>query len=460
MYRKTIFISVVLFGLISSAVSSAQQTSTTFIIPDTGQNQCYDNNGTVIACPAEGEHLAGQDASYQTTQPAYQDNGDGTITDLVTGLMWQKTPGGKVTWDEAMADSLTLGGYTDWRVPTIKELYSLMNFSGVTSRDAASSTPYLDTTYFDFVYGDASERFIDAQYWSSTEYVSTTMGGDPTVFGVNFADGRIKGYPRQSPRGAMLNFVRYVRGTTSYGINDFVDNGDGTITDRASGLMWLQADSGSGLSWEEALNWCESLSFADYQDWRLPDAKELQALVDYTRSPDTTASAAIDPLFSVTAMTDANGQTNYPYFWSSTTHLDGMNPGDYAVYIAFGEALGYMEAPPDSGNYQLMDVHGAGAQRSDPKTGNPADFPAGHGPQGDVIGIYNYARCVRGGSSTSSPANQPASQGDHQPPQEAIDACNGLSEGTTCHVVTPQGPIQGTCLTVPTGEFACVPDQN
>lgn len=65
----------------------------------------------------------------------------------------------------------------------------------------------------------------------------------------------------------------------------------------------------------------------------------------------------------------------------------------------------------------------------------------------DVIGIYNYARCVRGGSSTSSP------------PQEAIDACNGLSEGTACHVMTPQGPIQGTCLTVPTGQFACVPDQ-
>lgn len=181
MYRKTIFISVVL--LISSAVSSAQQTSTTFIIPDTGQNQCYDNNGTVITCPAEGERLAGQDASYQTTQPAYQDHGDGTITDLVTGLMWQKTPGDKVTWDEAMAASLTLGGYTDWRVPTIKELYSLMNFSGVTGRDAASSIPYLDTTYFDFAYGDASERFIDAQYWSSTEYVSTTMGASKAIPG-------------------------------------------------------------------------------------------------------------------------------------------------------------------------------------------------------------------------------------------------------------------------------------
>ena len=50
-----------------------------------------------------------------------------------------------------------------------------------------------------------------------------------------------------------------------------------------------------------------------------------------------------------------------------------------------------------STTYHFTDVHGAGAQRSDPKTGDPAGFPHGHGPQGDVIRIYNYVRCVRGG---------------------------------------------------------------
>jgi len=54
-----------------------------------------------------------------------------------------------------------------------------------------------------------------------------------------------------------------------------------------------------------------------------------------------------------------------------------------------------MEQPPMSGNYTLMDVHGAGAQRSDPKVGDPANWPHGHGPQGDVIRIYNYVRLVR-----------------------------------------------------------------
>ena len=43
----------------------------------------------------------------------------------------------------------------------------------------------------------------------------------------------------------------------------------------------------------------------------------------------------------------------------------------------------------------LQDVHGAGAQRSDPKAGDPGDYPQGHEPQGDVIRVFNYVRLVR-----------------------------------------------------------------
>jgi hypothetical protein len=64
--------------------------------------------------------------------------------------------------------------------------------------------------------------------------------------------------------------------------------------------------------------------------------------------------------------------------------------------VAFGEALGYM------GN-AWIDVHGAGAQRSDPKSGDPAEYASGHGPQGDAVRIYNYARCVRGGEAIYTP---------------------------------------------------------
>ena len=74
------------------------------------------------------------------------------------------------------------------------------------------------------------------------------------MFGVNFADGRIKGYGISDPRNPSVGkmfFVIYVRGNTSYGINNFVDNGNGTIADLATGLIWMQADSGSGMDWED-----------------------------------------------------------------------------------------------------------------------------------------------------------------------------------------------------------------
>jgi len=331
------------------------------------------------------------------------------VTDLVTGLMWQQDHGEKMTFAEAVAaaDTFSLAGYQDWRVPTIKELYSLIMFSGVDpsgyTGDTAGLTPFINTDYFSFVYGDesAGERIIDAQYWSSTEYVSTTMNGDATAFGVNFADGRIKGYPSEpiGPVGqqfSMTGFVKFVRGNPDYGINDFIDNGDGTVTDLATGLMWMQGDSDSGMTWPAALDYAENLVLAGHDDWRVPTAKELQSIVDYTRSPGTTNSAAIDPIFEVTPIVDEGGGTNWAFYWTGTTHVNrSQAPGSYAVYVAFGEALGYMESPPGSGLYQLLDVHGAGAQRSDPKVGDPADYPLGHGPQGDVIRVYNLVRCVR-----------------------------------------------------------------
>ncbi len=124
----------------------------------------------------------------------------------------------------------------------------------------------------------------------------------------------------------------------------------------------------------------------------MPSAKELQSIIDYSRSLATTNSPAIDPVFNCSTITDEGGNSNYPFYWSSTTHANMQNGGN-ASYLAFGEALGFMEFPGSTA--QLMDVHGAGAQRSDPKVGNPADWPTGHGPQGDVIRIYNYVRLVR-----------------------------------------------------------------
>ena len=488
----------------SSTTPTGANSTASFAYPivDTGQGQCYDANGAASACSAANSALFGQDAQYTGNIPHYTDNGDGTISDNVTGLMWQKSPDSnsdgrltaadKLTYDAALARAKTmnLGGYTDWRLPTIKELYSLIRFDGTDPSgppgNAVTVIPFIDTAYFDFAYGDTSagERTIDSQYASSTKYVSTTMHGAETMFGVNFADGRIKGYPTGPMPGNTESkgfFVLYVRGNPNYGQNSFVDNGNSTITDNATGLMWQQNDSGAGLNWADALAYCQNLTTAGYDDWRLPNAKELQSIVDYSRSPDTTNSAAINPLFKVTAITNEAGHTDYPAFWSSTTHAniaDGLN----AAYVAFGRAMGYM-------NNTWLDVHGAGAQRSDPKAGDPANYPTGHGPQGDAIRIYNYARCVRGGnvaltpmgdsaagrtgviieSTGSNQSAQPATDNQlpgvipgqpngpgGQPPQEAIAACSGQSQGASCQFTIPHGLVIGTCTLIQE-QLACVP---
>ncbi|MGA9777373.1 MAG: DUF1566 domain-containing protein [Limisphaerales bacterium] len=386
----TSFITLLVAGLAMSGFAA----ELTYPIVGTGQHQCYDNY-YAMAAPQPGQSFYGQDAQHPGNTPSYRDNGDGTVSDLVTGLMWVQARGEKMSWADAMAGAKAcrMGGHDDWRVPTIKELYSLIQFTGE-CRATTGSKPFLNTNYFGFVYGDISrgERMIDCQDWSSTKYISTTMNGNATVFGVNIADGRIKGYPMFDPRARSPHklFVRYVRGNPAYGKNDFYDNGDGTITDHATGLIWSKADSGRGLNWEQALAWVQQLNAKNYlghNDWRLPNAKELQSIVDYSRIP------AISPIFQISRLADGE----YPYFWSSTTHLDGP-PGrdcNAAVYVSFGRALGWMQFPPGWGALRLMDVHGAGAQRSDPKIGDPRNFPHGRGPQGDVIRIFNFVRLVR-----------------------------------------------------------------
>jgi hypothetical protein len=404
-----------------------------YSIVGTAQAQCYDN-WKAIAPPKKGTPFFGQDAQFPGLAPSYTLSPDGlTVHDNVTGLTWQRSPSrdghnapsaaDKLTFAQARAlparrNAEKFGGFDDWRLPTIKELDSLIEFSGVDvsgppSMDASRLTPFMDTRFFKFAYGDpkAGERVIDSQWASSTLYAANQN----QMFGVNFADGRIKGYGLIMPgRGDKTFFAICVRGNPAYGKNDFQDNHDGTVTDRATGLMWSKADSGAGMNWQAALAWTQGKNaekHLGHDDWRLPNAKELQSIVDYSRSPATTHSAAIDPVFGCTPITNAIGQTDYAYYWTGTTHA-GMRGGDAAVYVAFGRAAGWMwppggpprmpgppdagmGRPPASGDYHFVDVHGAGAQRSDPKSGDPAMFPHGRGPQGDVIRIYNFVRLVR-----------------------------------------------------------------
>ena len=101
-------------------------------------------------CPTQGQAYFGQDGQYQGNQPAYRDNRDGTTTDLNTGLIWQKKPDFKAYGfrdAKGYAEDLSLGGHDDWRLPTIKELFSIADFNG----NQHTETLYIDTRYFDYI---------------------------------------------------------------------------------------------------------------------------------------------------------------------------------------------------------------------------------------------------------------------------------------------------------------------
>jgi hypothetical protein len=118
-------------------------------------------------------------------------------------------------------------------------------------------------------------------------------------------------------------------------------------------------------------------------------------------------------------------------------------------------------------------------QRSDPKSGNAAQYPSwGNAPQGDVRRVFNYVRLVRGAVSTTpeggsaretgstEPQRPNASQillpdqtgvPGNPPPQEAIDACAAQPEGASCQFTSPNGIVTGVCAQIQQ-QLACVPE--
>lgn len=303
-----------------------------FKLPDSGQSQCYQGVSpfAVISCTNTG-----QDGNYSINLMSFTSNGDGTVTDNNTGLMWQKCSAGQnatscsgiaSTYNWFMArgirnliynrgstnicGSLDLGGHNDWRLPTKKELITIVDYS------KAQPGPTINTTIFPFTN-------TNPNYWTATPDVT-----DPgNVWSVGFYGGNVSNLQAKS----VEQYVRCVRGGER--IQTLIDNGDGTVSDARTGLAWEKEQQNS-TNWSDALSICNNLNLAGHSDWRLPNVKELDSLTDESQS-----SPSINTDFFPNA---------FPaIYWSSTTLI--VYPSR-AWYVSFaGTGITAIEKDTDFG---------------------------------------------------------------------------------------------------------------
>jgi hypothetical protein len=289
-----------------------------FVLPDSGQRECYNDEGAAIDPPAEGAPFHGQDGTRERHPLSFtglreggaalpdgtsREDGLAMLRDNNTGLVWEVKSAcaddlnfalDTYTLDEAreLVDQLNdagYGGFGDWRLPNREELRSIVDYG--------RGTPALAPAFGD----DAPPGFC----WSCDPY-----GPEPDlVWGIYFAYGCGICYP-QDNRYA----VRAVRGGTNRAFGDtaardFVDNGDGTVTDRVTGLMWKQ-EEGPDANWGEALAACAALDLGGHRDWRLPSIREISTLLDLSFADGCWYEKALFP----------DTQTKpLGFYWASTT---------------------------------------------------------------------------------------------------------------------------------------------
>lgn len=253
-----------------------------FKLPDTGQMTSFTN-------------IEGEDSDLVVNPISFTDNGDGTITDNNTGLVWQKTDGGEMSFENAelYCENLNLGNYTDWRLPECHELFSINYYDAI--------NPALKTTVF---------TKTSAEYWWTSE---KRRDNSNNVWVVN-AGGGIGAHPKTetvSAGGTKKFHVRAVRNpySTSFNIVHFKDNSDGTVTDNFTGLTWQKNYIQNTMTWEEALSYASTFTLAGKSDWRLPDIKELQSL-----NEEKLSSPSIDKTFFPNLATGR--------YWSSTSSIN------------------------------------------------------------------------------------------------------------------------------------------
>jgi hypothetical protein len=188
---------------------------------------------------------------------------------------WQNSRSYKGIYPEAKSycNELIFDGKDDWRLPTLKELWHVVN------REK----------------GSKSVDLISDKYWSGSEIDRNR------VYGVDIKTGSDKILKRSS-----LHYARCVRGSIQkYG--DFSNSGDGTVLDSKNRKMWFDQSSGRSKNWKDANFFCQDLVFLNKSDWRLPTIEELYSI---------TNSGKICSKFE-------NIKPNW--YWSSTNFITNRN---------------------------------------------------------------------------------------------------------------------------------------
>ncbi|MDH4451910.1 MAG: sulfatase-like hydrolase/transferase [Verrucomicrobiota bacterium] len=272
-------------------------------LPDTSQT------GNFTGSAGDGE-----DSDYTIHAQAFTNNGNGTITDNVTGLMWQSVDNGESTWENAVANSasVTTGGHNDWRLPTPHELFCLFNHQ--------VSNPALNTAFF------PNHPVGRAGYWWSSDLYGTST---TNVWCTNEGGG-LGPKPKSetiSAGGTLRYHARYVRGAKQTNGHNYVSNNNGTVTDLDTGLMWKQVPR-TAVTWSAALADIEGLTDAGFSDWRMPNVKEMESLVDYTMTSFTSLTNIKPPAHRL--LFPSATATSY---WTSTTQ---NNDALAALVVEFG----------------------------------------------------------------------------------------------------------------------------
>ena len=292
----------------------------------TGLQQCY-NATKIIACPeTENETFFGQDAYYASKgvctpqsfilKTPYSTKPDEKVVfDENTKLEWQRTISGDTyTFYQAITHcaNLEYAGYDDWRLPTTKELASIM---------LQSSSGRVNTDYF--VAGTGSRQF-----WTSKRYVSDTN----KAWTINFGSSTTNVTERET--GEAL-YVICVRGEIlpESSFTTFTKNGDEIVKDNVTGLMWHKTVSEE--YWSGALSYCESSTYGGYTDWRLPNFNELLSIVNYDRYTPTTDIPSITEKETVWSSTNSVSSSGARYS-TTISFKDGgqsMTRKTYSSYV-------------------------------------------------------------------------------------------------------------------------------